>query len=394
MIHECECRKGHFCQVQVQVSSRFVDCLMLSHTYVASPGRPRNTPAEADSVSLLVDVCPTVPRGSSQTRDISGSYTFFKFNCTNKVNYGEPCDAPTVKSKKWNYCTLGSIQEAFRFLFHNTYVMLGDKVFRQKIGIPMGTNCAVHVANYFLFSYELDFVERLIRFDKIELLKSFMWTRRYIDDVLNINCPEFAKFHTLENIRINDEFAGIYPKALKLNLEIILGHEVHYLDLKIFYNRRSQTFETDIYSKTTDPKFAKLAFCRYPHITSKLSMSCKYNIITSQITRFARLCSTSAYFIKNTCKLITTLQRERGYNLERLLQFTNKTLRRFIPIWEFSTVSAAIDTIKCAINRPIIYASRYRKRKANFASITLPPTKKRRVTFTIDTKTHDGRKAT
>ena len=91
----------------------------------------------------------------------------------------------------------------------------------------MGTNCAVHVANYFLFSYELDFVERLIRFDKIELLKSFMWTRRYIDDVLNINCPEFAKFHTLENIIINGEFAGIYPKALKLNLEIILGHKVH-----------------------------------------------------------------------------------------------------------------------------------------------------------------------
>ena len=40
------------------------------------------------------------------------------------------------------------------WLIDNTYVKIGDKVFRQMIGIPMGTDCAPFLANLFLFSYE------------------------------------------------------------------------------------------------------------------------------------------------------------------------------------------------------------------------------------------------
>ena len=37
------------------------------------------------------------------------------------------------------------------WLIDNTYVKIGDKVFRQVIGIPMGTDCAPFLANLFLF---------------------------------------------------------------------------------------------------------------------------------------------------------------------------------------------------------------------------------------------------
>lgn len=48
------------------------------------------------------------------------------------------------------------------FLLDILYISLGDSLFKQSIGIPMGTNCVVFLANFYLFTYEFDFIERLI----------------------------------------------------------------------------------------------------------------------------------------------------------------------------------------------------------------------------------------
>ena len=44
--------------------------------------------------------------------------------------------------------------EMINYLIDNCYVTCGDSLFRQKIGIPMGTDCAPFLANLFLYSYE------------------------------------------------------------------------------------------------------------------------------------------------------------------------------------------------------------------------------------------------
>ena len=49
------------------------------------------------------------------------------------------------------------------FLVDNIYVVFGDQVFQQSIGIPMGTNCAPLLADLFLYSYEAEFVQKLLR---------------------------------------------------------------------------------------------------------------------------------------------------------------------------------------------------------------------------------------
>ena len=46
------------------------------------------------------------------------------------------------------------------WLIDNIYVTFGDKVFRQKIGIPMDTDCAPFLANLFLYSYEYEWIEK------------------------------------------------------------------------------------------------------------------------------------------------------------------------------------------------------------------------------------------
>jgi hypothetical protein len=41
--------------------------------------------------------------------------------------------------------------------------MLGGRVFQQTVGIPMDTNCAPLLADLFLYSYETDFIQRLLK---------------------------------------------------------------------------------------------------------------------------------------------------------------------------------------------------------------------------------------
>jgi hypothetical protein len=41
--------------------------------------------------------------------------------------------------------------------------MFGGSVFQQTVGIPMGTNCAPFLTDLFLYSYEADFIQGLLK---------------------------------------------------------------------------------------------------------------------------------------------------------------------------------------------------------------------------------------
>jgi hypothetical protein len=49
------------------------------------------------------------------------------------------------------------------FLVDNISVVFEDLVFQQSVGIPMGTNCATLLADLFSYSYEAEFVLKLLR---------------------------------------------------------------------------------------------------------------------------------------------------------------------------------------------------------------------------------------
>ena len=50
---------------------------------------------------------------------------------------------------------------ALSFLLDYIYIRFGTKLYRQIVGIPMGTNCAPFVADLCLFCYERDFMKDL-----------------------------------------------------------------------------------------------------------------------------------------------------------------------------------------------------------------------------------------
>jgi hypothetical protein len=49
------------------------------------------------------------------------------------------------------------------FLIDNIFAMFGGRVFQQTVGIPMSTNCAPLLADLFLYSYEADFIQGLLK---------------------------------------------------------------------------------------------------------------------------------------------------------------------------------------------------------------------------------------
>ena len=54
------------------------------------------------------------------------------------------------------------IMEWIEYLLDNLYIQVGDKIVRQKCGIPMGTSCSPFLANLMLFMYELGAVTDII----------------------------------------------------------------------------------------------------------------------------------------------------------------------------------------------------------------------------------------
>ena len=81
--------------------------------------------------------------------------------------------------------------EALTFLLDNIYIRCFTQLFRQIVGIPMGTNCPPLVADLFLFCYERDFMMSLSVENQSEIIEAFRLTSRYLDDLLNIDNTYF-----------------------------------------------------------------------------------------------------------------------------------------------------------------------------------------------------------
>ena len=91
-------------------------------------------------------------------------------------------------------------------LFLDRLPGFGSKLYRQIVGIPMGTNCAPLVADLCLFCYERDFMLSLSEDKQSGVIEAFNSTSWYLDDLLNI-----------DNNFFDSMVNRIYPSELQLN---------------------------------------------------------------------------------------------------------------------------------------------------------------------------------
>ena len=126
------------------------------------------------------------------------------------------------KTKNYRAWSCKNVCDALTFLLDNIFVLFGTKLYRQVVGIPMGTNCAPLVADLFLFCYERDFMMSLSDYIQADIIDAFNTKSRYLNDILNINYVYF------------DNMASqIYPSELQLNKANTSDTEAAFLDLHL-----------------------------------------------------------------------------------------------------------------------------------------------------------------
>jgi hypothetical protein len=109
-----------------------------------------------------------------------------------------------------------------KFLIDNVFVMFGGRIFQQTVGIPMDTNSAPLLDDLFLYSYEADFIQELLKKNEKKLARSFNFTFRFIYDVLSLN-----------NSRFGDFVDRIYPIQLEIKDTTDTDRSASYLDLHL-----------------------------------------------------------------------------------------------------------------------------------------------------------------
>ena len=87
--------------------------------------------------------------------------------------------------------TADNICKMIEYLIDNIFVQFGGRLFRQVIGIPMGTNSAPLLADLFLYSSENDFLDNMIKSGHRRLARSFNLCYKYIDDLIVFNNKTF-----------------------------------------------------------------------------------------------------------------------------------------------------------------------------------------------------------
>ena len=165
--------------------------------------------------------------------------------------------------------------EALTFLLDNIYIRFGTKLFRQIVGIPMGTNCAPLVADLFLFCYERDFMKSLSVENQSKIIEALSSTSGYLDDLLNI-----------DNTYLDGLISQIYPTELQLNKANSSDTKAAFLDLHLSIVDGFVSWK--IYDKRDDFDFEIVNF---PFLDGDVPRAASYGVYISQLIRFARVSS-------------------------------------------------------------------------------------------------------
>ena len=120
--------------------------------------------------------------------------------------------------------------------------------FRQVIGIPMGTNCAPLLADLFLYSYDNEFLDNMIRSDHRRLARSFNLCYRYID-----------YFIVFIDITFLDYLIEVYPSEPTVEKANKSDHLADYLDLTFIKDSGGKLI-TRLYDKRDDFDFHVVNF--------------------------------------------------------------------------------------------------------------------------------------
>ena len=179
---------------------------------------------------------------------------------------------------------------------------IGNHLFRQCIGIPMGTNCAPLLANLFLYSYKLEFLRSMKKSNK-KLAKAFNLFSRYFNYLISINNPRFKQF-----------LKDIYPEELVVSETSESRNVVSYLDLLIDISNG------DLVCSIFDKRDAfDFHIVNLPDLSGNIPIAPAYGTYISQWKRYSRACHNYGNFYSRHSMLAERLF-NRGFSARKLMR--------------------------------------------------------------------------
>ena len=166
----------------------------------------------------------------------------------------------------------------------------------------MGTNCVVFLANFFLFTYEYEYILSLLHKHQWTQLRRLLFTKRYLDDIITLNNPTFNTY----KYKIYHETTTQSPNYMLTLEEESTNLPMHCLDINLYYHEKEGYYATTLHTKKDDPKYKALTFTKYPHPHSYIAPTILYNTITTELHRYKNLNSEFDTFKTNTQTLINT----------------------------------------------------------------------------------------
>ena len=234
-------------------------------------------------------------------------FSSYKFIC---ISEWKPAFFSNKEYKGYTCFSHIQFVQLLDFIIDNIYILFGNHVFRQTVGIPMGTNCAPLLADLYLFAYEYEFMKELVSDKKLHLARKFNFTFRYIDDLISFNNSHFKNY-----------VAKIYPSSLELKNATDSPQGTSYLDL-FFFKSNDGLLNSKLYDKRDDFAFQ---IVNYPWIDSNIPISPAYGVYVSRLVAFARACSNFDDFHSRHLSLAQRLVHQ-GYNKKKL----HKVFTQFI----------------------------------------------------------------
>ena len=243
---------------------------------------------------------------SFKRRNGSNRYTHIK------ITSGKGYFIDTINPGGDNLYTADQICRMVEFLIDNIFVKFGGCLFRQVIWIPMGTNCASLLADLFLYSYESEFLDNMIRGGHRKLARSFNLFYWYIDDLIVFN-----------NRKFRDYVKEIYPSQLTVEKANTFDDLANYLD---------STFIIESNNRLLWQALWQTWWFWFPHCQFSIPFEQysgpSYGVYISQLIRYARCCSYYDDFGYRH-KLLVDRLLSQGYEVKRLRNSFEKFYDRY-----------------------------------------------------------------
>jgi hypothetical protein len=242
------------------------------------------------------------------------------------------------------------------WLMTNCHVCLGDRVWIQKTGIPMGFSCSPIWCNIYLCAYEAhlaQFIQRLANLGRRDLLLKFQSAFRYIDDLCLLNVSNPHDFLSAKQPRSHDNPYWIYPlNVLEIKEETASfdpnnpckGIQAHFMNMEITVNDN----DPNLFSLRKFDKRRALPFqyTQYIKFKSNRCVRQAYNIAISQVLPILYITTSVMDASREILILIDTMTNN-GFNRRCLVN----NITQFMSNGSFPGTRLNIQEVVSAISR-------------------------------------------